>query len=164
MDEKPEHMTRPAIDYGELNERIGYLLRRAQLAVFSDFFQTFSDFGISPAQYSILTVIGRNPGLSQTEVADALGIKKTNFVAVIKDLEKCGPVLRTAMPKDKRSFALTLSPSGVSLLTKLHAAAREHENRIRSMFGADQYAALMKPLLGLTRLERQELSGMGETD
>jgi DNA-binding MarR family transcriptional regulator len=155
MDDKADRTSRPAVDYGELNERIGYLLRRAQLAVFSDFFQTFSDFGISPAQYSILTVIGRNPGLSQTEVADALGIKKTNFVAVIKDLEKRGTVLRTAMPTDKRSFALTLPPSGLSLLTKLHAAALEHENRIRALFGADHYAALMDPLYRLTRLERQ---------
>jgi DNA-binding MarR family transcriptional regulator len=154
MDEKPEHTSRPAVDYGELNERIGYLLRRAQLAVFSDFFQTFSDFGISPAQYSILTVIGRNPGLSQTEVADALGIKKTNFVAVIKDLEKRGPVLRTAMPMDKRSFALTLTPSGTTLLGKLHRAAQDHENRIRAAFGADLYAALMQPLYRLTRPER----------
>ncbi len=164
MDEKPERTNRPAVAYGELNERIGYLLRRAQVAVFSDFFQTFSAFGISPAQYSILTVIGCNPGLSQTEVADALGIKKTNFVAVIKALEKRGTVMRTAMPTDKRSFALTLSPSGASLLSKLHAAADEHENRIRTMFGAEHYAALIEPLLGLTCRERQGLCGTGETD
>jgi DNA-binding MarR family transcriptional regulator len=164
MDGKPECKGRPAVDYGELNERIGYLLRRAQLAVFSDFFQTFSDFGISPAQYSILTVIGRNPGLSQTEVADALGIKKTNFVAVIKELEKRGTVLRTAMPMDKRSFALTLTPSGRSLLGKLHGAALEHENRIRSAFGADLYAALMDPLYRLTKLEMQGHRTSGEKD
>jgi DNA-binding MarR family transcriptional regulator len=164
MDDKPERKGRPAVDYGELQHHIGYLLRRAQLAVFGDFFQTFSDFGISPAQYSILTVIGRNPGLRQTEVADALGIKKTNFVAVIKDLEKRGTVLRTAMPTDKRSFALTLTPPGKSLLGKLHEAAQDHENRIRSAFGADQYAALMDPLYRLTRLEKQGLRGMGKTD
>jgi DNA-binding MarR family transcriptional regulator len=164
MDEKTECKGRPAVDYGELNERIGYLLRRAQLAVFSDFFQTFNTFSISPAQYSILTVIGRNPGLSQTEVADALGIKKTNFVAVIKDLEKRGTVLRTAMPMDKRSFALTLSPSGRLLLGKLHGAAQDHENRIRSAFGADLYAALMDPLTRLTRLDVQGQPGTGKTD
>jgi DNA-binding MarR family transcriptional regulator len=164
MDEKPERTTRPAINYGELNERIGYLLRRAQLAVFSDFFQAFNTVGISPAQYSILTVIGRNPGLSQTEVADALGIKKTNFVAVIKDLEKRGTVLRTAMPTDKRSFALTLTPPGKSLLGKLHGAAQDHENRVREAFGADLYAALMDPLYRLTRLEMQGQPGTGKTD
>jgi DNA-binding MarR family transcriptional regulator len=169
MDEKPERTNKPVVEYGELNERIGYLLRRAQLAVFSDFFQTFSDFGISPAQYSILTVIDRNPGLSQTEVADALGIRKTNFVAVIKDLEKRGPVLRTAMPTDKRSYALTLSPYGTSLLAKLHAAAQDHENRVRALFGPERYAALMEPLYHLSRSERsgvepKDIPGTGETD
>jgi DNA-binding MarR family transcriptional regulator len=164
MDEKLERTSRPAVDYGELNERIGYLLRRAQLAVFNDFFQTFSDFGISPAQYSILTVIARNPGLSQTEVADALGIKKTNFVAMIKELEKRGLVLRTAMPTDKRSFALTLSLSGASHLAKLHGAAQEHESRVRASFGADHYAALMDPLSRLSRLERRGQPGTGGMD
>jgi DNA-binding MarR family transcriptional regulator len=164
MDEKTECKGRSAVDYGELNERIGYLLRRAQLAVFSDFFQTFNTFGISPAQYSILTVIGRNPGLSQTEVADALGIKKTNFVAVIKELEKRGTVLRTAMPTDKRSFALTLTPPGRTLLGKLHGAAHDHENRVRAAFGADLYAALMDPLTRLTSLDMQGQPGTGKAD
>jgi DNA-binding MarR family transcriptional regulator len=164
MDEKPERTGRPVVDYGELNERIGYLLRRAQIAVFGDFFDTFGDFNISPAQYSILTVIARNPGLSQTEVADALGIKKTNFVAMIKELEKRGLVVRTAMPMDKRSFALTLSPSGTSHLTKLHGAAQEHENRVRASVGADKYAALMGPLSRLSKLERRDQPGTGDMD
>jgi DNA-binding MarR family transcriptional regulator len=143
----------PDIDYGELNARIGYLLRRAQMAVFSDFYRTFSALGISPAQYSILVVIARNPGRSQSEVADALGIQKTNFVGVIKNLEKRALVLRTAMPTDRRSFALTLSPAGVSQLAVLNSEAEAHEERIRQQFGAQEYAALFEPLSRLRQLE-----------
>jgi DNA-binding MarR family transcriptional regulator len=146
--------SRPAVDYGELNERIGYLLRRAQVLVFSDFFQAFSGLGISPAQYSILTIIGRNPGLSQTEVADALGIKKTNFVAVIKDLEKRGLVRRKPTPDDKRSFALSLSGAGAALLSQLHTAAEGHEQRVRDLLGPDKYEPLFGSLKNLRMQER----------
>ncbi|MEN3384710.1 MAG: hypothetical protein V7608_4754, partial [Hyphomicrobiales bacterium] len=66
--------TKAEIDLGPLPELIGYVLRRAQLVVFQDFFSAFAPFDISPAQFSVLTVIERNPGLTQTQVAAALGI------------------------------------------------------------------------------------------
>jgi len=58
-----------AIDLGPLGDSVGYLMRRAQVAIFQRFFELFAEFDIRPAQYSILTVIERNPGLSQTRLA-----------------------------------------------------------------------------------------------
>ena len=81
---------RPDIDLGPLPELIGYVLRRAQLVVFQDFFAAFAPFDIRPAQFSVLTVIERNPGLTQSQVAEALGIKRTNFVGMLDELEKRG--------------------------------------------------------------------------
>ena len=66
------------------------MLRRAQLIVFQDFFAAFAPFDIRPAQFSVLTVIERNPGLTQSQVAAALGIKRTNFVGMLDELEKRG--------------------------------------------------------------------------
>src|SRR5690348_16351341 len=60
------------VDLGQLPGLIGYVLRRAQLAVFQDFFAAFAPHNIRPAQFSVLTVIDRNPGLTQSQVAGAL--------------------------------------------------------------------------------------------
>jgi len=79
-----------SIDLGPLPELIGYVLRRAQLAVFQDFFGAFAPFDVRPAQFSVLTIIERNPGLTQSQVAEALGIKRTNFVGMLDELEKRG--------------------------------------------------------------------------
>ena len=87
---------RRTIDLGPLPELIGYVLRRAQLAVFQDFFAAFAPFDIRPAQFSVLTIIERNPGLTQTQVAEALGIKRTNFVGMLDELEKRGLAERAA--------------------------------------------------------------------
>jgi DNA-binding MarR family transcriptional regulator len=97
------------IAYGALDERAGYWLRRAQIAVFQDFFRAFRSFDIRPAQYSTLTIIERNPGLTQTQVADALGIKKANFVSMIKELEARGLARRQPVKGDKRSYGLYLT-------------------------------------------------------
>jgi DNA-binding MarR family transcriptional regulator len=141
------------VDLGSLGRRLGYILRRAQIAVFADFFEAFAEHGIKPAQYSVLTVIGSNPGLTQTQVAETLGIKKPNFVAMIKTLETRGLAIRTATRGDKRSNALFLTTAGKALLKNLDIIADHHENRLRDRMGDEDYDALYQPLWKLAQLD-----------
>jgi DNA-binding MarR family transcriptional regulator len=112
--------TETPVDLGPLGDSFGYLLRRAQVTVFQRFFDLFAEFDIRPAQYSVLTVIERNPGLSQTRLAQALGIKKTNLVAIIDTLEERGLARRKSTDNDRRSHALFLTPKGTVLIGRLH--------------------------------------------
>jgi DNA-binding MarR family transcriptional regulator len=146
----------PAIDYGPLDARLGYVLRRAQVAVFQDFFLAMGALDVSPAQYSTLAVIERNPGLTQTQVADALGIKKANFVAMIKELERRGLARRAAIPNDRRSFALHLTAKGQVLAQKLEEASEAHERDVRQALGADDYARMFAPLKRLAAAMRRD--------
>lgn len=135
-----------ALDLGPLNDRLGYVLRRAQIAVFQDFFASFAAHDIRPAQYSALTIIDANAGLSQTQVADALGIQKTNFVAMIGALEKRGLVRREASPNDRRTYRLFLTDTGQALLAELHRIAEAHDRRIAAIIGQEAFDALFPPL------------------
>src|SRR6476469_3881794 len=117
------------LDLGPLPELIGYVLRRAQLVVFQDFFNAFAPFDVSPAQFSVLTVIERNPGLTQSQVAAALGIKRTNFVGMLDELEKRGLAERR-QARDKRSYALYLTADGATLMRKLKPVIKAHEARM----------------------------------
>jgi DNA-binding MarR family transcriptional regulator len=153
---EPAASAAPGVDYGPLDERLGYLLRRAQIAVFQDFFQAMGALDVTPAQYSTLTVIERNPGLTQTQVADALGIKKTNFVAMIKELERRGLARREPIPSDKRSFALHLTAKGRALMAKLDETSEAHELHVRQALGAEDYARMFAPLKRLTTLMRRD--------
>ena len=73
---------RPVPDAGHnpLDEYVGYALRRAQIAVFEEFIREFEPLDLRPAQFSVLLVIHRDPGLNQSEVAARLGIQRANFV------------------------------------------------------------------------------------
>ena len=127
---------RKTIDLGPLPDLIGYVLRRAQLVVFQDFFAAFAPFDISPAQFSVLTVIERNPGLTQSQVAEALGIKRTNFVGLLDELEARGLAERR-QARDKRSYALYLTADGAALMRKLKPVLKAHESRMIARLGED---------------------------
>jgi DNA-binding MarR family transcriptional regulator len=130
-------MSKTDIDLGPLPELIGYVLRRAQLVVFQDFFNSFAPFDIRPAQFSVLTVIERNPGLTQSQVAAALGIKRTNFVGMLDALEKRGFAERRPGARDKRSYALYLTAEGTALMRKLKPVLKAHESRMIDLVGEE---------------------------
>jgi DNA-binding MarR family transcriptional regulator len=110
-----------------VTEIVGYRLRRAQVQVFQEFNARFADYQLRPAEYSALALIAANPGSKQIEVANALGIKRANFVALINMLETRGLIDRRQPANDRRSHALFLTAEGESLMEKLDVAQAEFE-------------------------------------
>lgn len=145
--------TAPNIDRGMLTSLLGYHLRRAQIAVFQHFAETMGGIDITPGQFGVLTVIDKNPGLSQTQLGNALGIDRSTVVAVIDRLESRGLVIRAAAPSDRRSHALRLSEEGVRLLRRLEERVRAHERHIARHLSAEDHALLVKLLDRIVRLE-----------
>src|ERR1700692_2903771 len=76
-----------ALQMGELSELLGYSLKRAQLKIFEDFLRCVAPLQLTPAQFSVLLLLDRNPGRNQTEIASTLGILRPNFVAMLDGLE-----------------------------------------------------------------------------
>jgi len=136
--EKPAEKAN-GIELGMLKSLLGYHLRRAQIAVFQHFVETTGAAEITPGQFGVLTVIDGNPGLSQTQLGNALGIDRSTVVVVIDRLEARGLVIRAPQPNDRRSHALRLSETGAQLLRQLEAQVRAHERHIgRELSPAEQ--------------------------
>jgi DNA-binding MarR family transcriptional regulator len=140
------------IDMGPLPGLIGYMLRRAQIAVFQDFGRAFAPYNIRPAHYAVLTIIERNPGLKQTEVGSALNIKRANFVSMCDELEERGLVIRRQIPADRRSYALHLTPGGASLMEQLRAVNAAHEEKLAAEIGEDGRRQMIELLTRLAAL------------
>ncbi len=120
---------------GDLPETIGYMLRRAQLAVFDDFIRSLESVSLRPSLFSALLVIEHNPGLKQTEVGDALGIKRANFVALVDELEERGLARRSKVAADRRSYALELTNAGKACLRTAKELKGKHERRLVQQLG-----------------------------
>jgi len=74
----PAAQTEP-LKLAELNDHVGYFLRRLQVALFKDFMRTLAPVDVRPAQYSVLILIAANPGRSQAAIGRALGIERARL-------------------------------------------------------------------------------------
>jgi DNA-binding MarR family transcriptional regulator len=130
-------------DIGVLDQHLGYFIRRVQLWVFQDFIRTLAPIDIRPAQYSVLVMIAANPGFSQSDIAETLGIERARVVRLLDRLERRGLTQRLPSPTDRRSHALRLTRDGQRLLKRAKALAAQHEARLAERMGKDQYRATM---------------------
>jgi len=138
------------VNYGPLTEYLGYALRRAQMAAVGEFLEAFKDVDLRPTQFAVLTIIGENPGIRQTEVCDALGIQKANFVPLLNELERRGLALRRPVAADRRSSALHLTTLGNSTLQRARTIHEAYEERFVARLGRrgrDQLLALLNKVM-----------------
>jgi DNA-binding MarR family transcriptional regulator len=146
-----ERKTRRDIDLDVLTSHLGYSLRRAQVWVFQDFIRTLSVIDIRPAQYSVLVVIGANPGLSQAELADRLAIERARLVHMLDHLQQRGLTERLPSPTDRRTHALQLTKEGQKVLKRAKALAARHEARLTEKLGAGAREQVLELLKGFVR-------------
>lgn len=93
-----------------LDRLLGYQLRRASSVMMADLARELGAFDLRPAEVTTLLVIGDNPGCSQTEVGQVLGIKRANMVPIVSRLMDRGLVDREKA--DGRSHARRLVEQG----------------------------------------------------
>ncbi len=139
----------PRVDRGPLPGFYGYNLRIAQTAVFDHFARTVGHIDgedISPGRFSLLALLGANPGINQTELSRAVGLDKSTLTPALDQLVRKGIVLRARTANDRRTYALSLSPKGRALLDRLMARVLSHEEAIVAMLSAGERATLLRLL------------------
>jgi DNA-binding MarR family transcriptional regulator len=134
------------LDPGPLPGLLGYQLRLAQLAVFRDFERAAGGLGVSPGRFGVLALVEANPGVSQSRLAQAVGLDRSTMVAVLDRLEDRRLVERRAGP-DRRTNGLWLTPEGKRLVARLKRRVTEHEVRITARLTAAERETLFA-LLG----------------
>jgi DNA-binding MarR family transcriptional regulator len=141
-----------ALQLGELSELLGYSLKRAQLKVFEDFINCVAPLQLTPAQFSVLLLLDRNPGRNQTEIANTLGILRPNFVAMLDGLESRDLCARMRSTNDRRSHILMLTDKGRAVLARAKKlVATKHEARLNELLGPANRAALLEMLAKIAR-------------
>jgi DNA-binding MarR family transcriptional regulator len=130
--------TASGIDTRYLESLLGYNARRAALAVIGVFLQRMAPFGLRPVDFSVLTLIAHNPGITSRQLCAALDILPPNLVGMIKNLDQRGLIERRAHPTDRRSQGLHLSSAGKKMQKSAQATATQLENDVASRLSADE--------------------------
>ena len=81
--------------------------------------QRARQFGISRAQWAVLTRIDRNEGFKQTELADLLDLQPITLTRLLDRLADSDLIERRADPNDRRANRLYLKPAAKPLLDRL---------------------------------------------
>lgn len=135
-----------SVNFGVLDRMLGYKLRRAQLTFFSSFSAACSDLGVSPGLFGVLVVVKENPGLTQTAVAKALANDRSAMVGAVDKLEQMNVIERRPSKKDRRSYALFLTPYGLEFYEKLTRRVYDQEERLYKLLNPGEKELLLSIL------------------
>jgi DNA-binding MarR family transcriptional regulator len=111
------------LDTRYLETLLGYNTRRAALTIISRFMENMAAFELRPVDFSVLSLIGHNPGITSRQLCSALGILPPNLVGLLKSIEKRQLIRRSPHPTDGRAVGLTLTDAGTALMQQAEATA-----------------------------------------
>ncbi len=115
------------VDTSFLETLAGYNARRASLTIVSLFMERMAPYGLRPVDFSVLTLVAHNPGITSRQLCSALDILPPNLVGLLKGLEKRDLIEKREHPRDKRAQGLHLTPAGLALQAQAQKTARELE-------------------------------------
>lgn len=143
--------TRPVSDE-TLRKALGYHMKRAFNVIQTDLSETLKPLGLRMLTYTALVLIVDNPGLSQSQLADAMDIERPNLVVIVDELEQNELILRERVPSDRRTYALNATLAGRQLYEQAVAAVQSHEARLLARLDEAQLA-IAKTVLQSIRSE-----------
>lgn len=126
--------------------RTSFLLSQVGTAVSSQFALRVREIGLTPSEAGIIRLLGRQPGISQRELAARIGTPPSRMVGIIDALVERDFVARVRNSGDRRSYELTLTEPGTALLAQLRTIAAEAENAVLSPLSDAQRADLHRSL------------------
>lgn len=115
------------VDTSYLETLVGYNARRAALTVIGQFVPRMAEYGLRPVDFSILSVIRHNPGITSRQLCDVLNLLPPNLVGKIAAMQQRGLLERHPHPLDGRALGLHLNQAGHQLMEQAEHAAFELE-------------------------------------
>ncbi len=131
---------------GQLDELLGFHLRRAQAMIYRDFAASLSRLDLTQRQFAVLELIRANPGASQVDLATVLALDRPATMTVVDKLEQRGLVVRARSASDRRRQEIRLTQAGAALLEKAAKRVRQHDARFMARFSRAEARALIASL------------------
>ncbi len=127
MDDKNQTPYVETVDASFLETLVGYNARRAALVVIDQFMQRMAAFDLRTVDFSVLSLITHNPGITSRQLCSNLNILAPNLVAMINSLEKRKLISRKPHPLDGRAMGLHLTAKGQKLMVEAENAVTQLE-------------------------------------
>ncbi|MGV0983879.1 MAG: MarR family winged helix-turn-helix transcriptional regulator [Limnohabitans sp.] len=115
------------VDTTYLQSLMGYNARRAALSIIELFLERLAPYGLKPVDFSVMTTIHHNPGVTSRQLCAALNLLPPNLVGLIQSLESRGLIERKPHPHDGRAVGLHATTKGQTLMEQAEQTASDLE-------------------------------------
>lgn len=127
------------VSIGDLEYSVGYVLKRAAVALRTAIDAALAPLGLSAAQYACLELLGQCPGQSNAELARGAFVTRQSMNHVLRGLQDCGLVTRADAAPRGRALPTQLTETGRDVLDTAHDAVHDiQRTMVRGMSAANQ--------------------------
>jgi len=126
-------------------KRVESTLMATARAIRRAFNSRYAAIDLNVSQASLLAFLEERGPLTQTHLADALGMGRAATGLIITALETRRLIERHENPQDRRAWLIALRPEGSDLITPICEIDKILRSELRS---------------GISRIERQQLAGL----
>ncbi|WP_298924805.1 MarR family transcriptional regulator [uncultured Ramlibacter sp.] len=134
------------VDASYLESLLGYNASRASLAVVTVFLERMAVYGMKPVNFSVLSLITHNPGITSRQLCSNLGILPPNLVGMLNALEQRELITRKPHPRDGRAMGLHLTAAGHKLMLDAERTATALEGEVASRLSVSELKTLIRLL------------------
>jgi DNA-binding MarR family transcriptional regulator len=154
-------METPAVGQGYrgVEGHSGYLLRQAWHAFRTAMDGALRSEALSGAQYAVLSVLARDPGMSGADLARVCNTTPQAMTGVLATLERQGLTARRRHPTHGRILQVFLTGEGERRLARATPAVRAVERTLEDGLTPDEVTAVKKWLVAAAG--RLEATGTG---
>jgi DNA-binding MarR family transcriptional regulator len=115
------------LDSRVLEELVGYNTRRAWSMISAVFSERMAPYGLKQVDFSVLSLLGHNPGATSRQLCSTLDILPPNLVSLVATMDSRGLIERRPHPRDGRAVGLYLTPAGEKLVHEAEQAVVQLE-------------------------------------
>jgi DNA-binding MarR family transcriptional regulator len=141
----PDNKQKP-IDSSVLESFVGYNARRASLVIIDVFLKRMAVHDLRTVDFSILSLIAHNPGITSRQLASSLSLLPPNVVGLVNAIEKRGLIKRQPHPLDGRAVGLHLTAKGEKFVAEAEKTAERLELEATSALTVAERKTLIRLL------------------
>jgi len=129
-----------------LDRLLGYHARRSSLHLVGLFLRDLADLQLKPVGFSLLCLVGHNPGITSRQLCQTLDIQAPNLVGLVGALTERGCLQRQPHPTDGRAWGLHLTAQGQALLAQAEQRVLASEDAACANLSASERNTLQRLL------------------
>jgi len=126
-----------------LETLVGYNARRAALVIIAEFMERMAVYELRTVDFSVLSLITHNPGITSKQLCNTLGIQAPNLVSMVNALEQRDLIKRLPHPNDGRAMGLHLTDLGEQMIRRAEKTAAELEQHVTAKLSPQERKTLL---------------------